>query len=196
LRVRSGQPLGDGRSTFIEPARQLADHPACPSDPADGHIAQADRHQREHGDEAQQDERKVGLHAGALWPSDHITRIRVHEQAREAATEQQADRRVVLRHEVSGDDRRFLEAWLGDAGELHIDGQDLGPGTAIVSDDGEYEFFMTIVAEHLAELRLALGIGPFEDLLDALESRWTGEASHELERRLSKARFPVRLSVW
>ncbi len=37
-------------------------------------------------------------------------------------------RRVTLRDETSGLDRRHLWAYLDDGGSLHIDGQDLGPG--------------------------------------------------------------------
>jgi hypothetical protein len=50
-------------------------------------------------------------------------------------------REVQLRAERDGADARFLWAYLDDEGGLHIDGQDLGPGTAISSDDGEYEWF-------------------------------------------------------
>ena len=46
---------------------------------------------------------------------------------------------VTLRDEVDGPDSRHLWAHIDQEGNLHIDGQDLGPKTAIVSSDGEYE---------------------------------------------------------
>ena len=56
---------------------------------------------------------------------------------------------VTLRDERDGADRRHLAAYLDDEGDLHIDGQDLGPGTRMVSEDGEYEWFTTIAAADL-----------------------------------------------
>ena len=61
-------------------------------------------------------------------------------------------RKVTLRAERSGTDYRHLEAYVDAAGVLHIDGQDLGPGTSIVSDDGEYEWFETIAAADVPRL--------------------------------------------
>jgi hypothetical protein len=45
-------------------------------------------------------------------------------------------RQVILRNERSGLDTRHLWAYLDDEGNLHIDGQDLGPATAPVSTSG------------------------------------------------------------
>ena len=45
-------------------------------------------------------------------------------------------RKVTLRDETDGPDRRHLEAYLDETDNLHIDGQDLGPSTSIVSGDG------------------------------------------------------------
>jgi hypothetical protein len=67
---------------------------------------------------------------------------------------------------------------------LHIDGQDLGPGTAPVSADGEYEWFRTIRAEDVPKVVTLLGGDSGDDVLDLLEARYTGEGSYELERRL------------
>ena len=50
-------------------------------------------------------------------------------------------RHVALRDERNGPDTRHLEAYLDEEGNLHIDGHDLVPGTAPVSDDGEYETY-------------------------------------------------------
>jgi hypothetical protein len=54
---------------------------------------------------------------------------------------------VVLRDERSGGDIRHLEAFLDENGSLRLEGHDLGPGTAPVSQDGEYEWFGIIPVE-------------------------------------------------
>ena len=107
-------------------------------------------------------------------------------------------RTVTLRHEVDGEDRRSLWAEMTAEGNLLISGQDLGPATGIVSPDGEYEWFKTIRAEHLPAFRELLGIRDHEDLLTALEDRWSGKHSHELEAKLRDETlpFPVEVQVW
>lgn len=92
--------------------------------------------------------------------------------------------RVVLREESDGPDRRYLRASLSRSGELLLEGQDLGPSTRIVSDDGEYEWVTTVRAPQLTALRELLEIAPDEDLLVALEQRWSGARSHDLEAAL------------
>lgn len=105
-------------------------------------------------------------------------------------------RKIVLRAEHNGADHRHLEAYLDERG-LHIDGQDLGPGTAIVSDDGEYEWFSTIAAEHLPRLVALLGGAPGEDVLDVLERSWTAPGrSYDLEKLLRDSNIPIARSVW
>jgi hypothetical protein len=93
-------------------------------------------------------------------------------------------RQVQLRNERNGPDSRHLWAYLDDEGNLHIDGQDLGPSTAPVSDDGEYEWFKTIKQVDVAKVVALLGGEAGDDVLDLLESRYTGSSSYELERRL------------
>ena len=56
------------------------------------------------------------------------------------------EHRVILRDERRGRDWRHLWAYVDEQDRRHIDGQDLGPGTEIVSTDGEYEWFQTIAA--------------------------------------------------
>jgi hypothetical protein len=104
--------------------------------------------------------------------------------------------RVQLRHEVSGRDRRFLTASITDAGDLLIEGQDLGPSTSFVSSDGEYEWWRTIKAEHLPALLQLLDAPPGSDVLQVLASHWTGPASHELEKRIRDSGIPSELSTW
>ena len=105
-------------------------------------------------------------------------------------------RTVSLRAERDGPDSRFLDAYLDGDGNLHIDGQDLGPKTAPVSSDGEYEWFEVIGAAHLPALRRLLGANPDEDILDVLERSWSGERAADLERLLRDSGIPIELSTW
>lgn len=99
---------------------------------------------------------------------------------------------MTLRNEWDGRDRRRLSAYLDDEGSLHIDRQDLGPGTAIVSADGEYEWFHTVHAEHVPRLVELLGGDAGSDVLDMLEARYCGEGSYALERILRESEIPVQ----
>lgn len=103
---------------------------------------------------------------------------------------------VTLRDERDGADRRHLAAYLDDAGRLHIDGQDLGPGTAPVSEDGEYEWFRTIAAADLPRLAALLGADAGESILAVLSRKYTGEGSYELERLLRESDIAQNLRVW
>ena len=104
--------------------------------------------------------------------------------------------RVSLRAERDGADQRFLDAWVDSAGALHIDGQDLGPGTAIISSDGEYEWFDTIARRHVRKVVALLDGRRRDDVLDLLEKHWTGARSYELERRLRESDIPVERFTW
>jgi len=103
---------------------------------------------------------------------------------------------VTLREERNGADYRHLEAYVDEHGRLHIDGQDLGPATAIVSSDGEYEWYKTIAAEDVPRVVALLDGQPGDDVLDVLERDWTGAESYELERRLRESDIHVELFVW
>lgn len=105
-------------------------------------------------------------------------------------------RKVVLREERVGRDYRYLEAYLDEQGRLHIDGQDLGPGTAIVTSDGEYEWFETYAAQDVPRIVELLGGKPGENVLDLLERNWCGAACDELERLLRESDIPVHRQVW
>lgn len=105
-------------------------------------------------------------------------------------------RRVVLRDERSGADTRHLEAYLDEDGNLHIDGHDLGPGTSLVRDDGEYEWFRTIPASELPRLVELLGGSEGDEILDLLARRYTGRASYELERVIRESGIRSELSTW
>ena len=108
----------------------------------------------------------------------------------------EAVRTVTLRDERDGPDRRHLSAYLDDEGNLHIDGQDLGPKTAVVSSDGEYEWFQTISAPDIDRLLVLLGAAAGADVLDVLEEHWCGENAGRLEQLLREGGIKVDLSVW
>lgn len=105
-------------------------------------------------------------------------------------------RKVELRAERYGLDKRNLWAWIDGNGGLHVDGQDLGPGTAPVSDDGEYEWTWTTEAADLPQLIELLGGDPDVDVLDLLGQRYTGEGSYELEKILGDSATPSRFTRW
>ena len=105
-------------------------------------------------------------------------------------------RTVTLREERHGADVRWLGAYVDGAGALHIDGHDLGPGTAPVSDDGEYEWFTTVAAGDVGRVVEVLGGGPGDDVLELLARDWSGPRSYELERLLRESGIPMEHSVW
>ena len=105
-------------------------------------------------------------------------------------------RRVQLRNEHHGDDSRYLDAYVDQDGGLHIDGQDLGPSTASVSGDGEYEYHKTVAAADIPALLELLGRDANDNILDVLETGWTGPASYDLERTLRESAIPVAFSCW
>lgn len=104
-------------------------------------------------------------------------------------------RQVILRNERRGADTRHLWAYLDEEGNLHIDGQDLGPATAPVSDDGEYEWFRTVSREDVPKLLSLLGEPADADLLEVLKQRWAGAKSYELEKLLRESGIKAELFV-
>ena len=105
-------------------------------------------------------------------------------------------RKVVLCEEQDGSDRPYPWAYLTPDDALHIDGHDLGPGTAPVGADGEYEWFETIQPAHLPRLVEILGGDPGTDLLDLLAQRYTGGGATEFERILRESGIPVERFVY
>jgi hypothetical protein len=91
---------------------------------------------------------------------------------------------------------RYLGAFVDETGALRINGQDLGPGTEMVSSDGEYEWFETIAAGDVPLVVALLDGEPGTDVLDLLEQHWTGAQSYELERRLRESGIPRNISTW
>lgn len=105
-------------------------------------------------------------------------------------------RTVTLRQERLGDDVRWLGAFVDGSGALRVHGQDLGPGTAMVSSDGEYEWFITVGAGDVGRLVAVLGGQPGDDVLELLERDWTGPRSYDFERVLRESGIPVMLFTW
>lgn len=101
-----------------------------------------------------------------------------------------------LRSEIRGPDTRSLWARLNEHGDLLIEGQDLGPGTAPVSTDGEYEWVLIFRSKDVPQLRTLLEMPDDADLLTALEQSWSGDRSYELERRIRESDVPHETSTW
>jgi hypothetical protein len=87
-------------------------------------------------------------------------------------------------------------AYLDSEGCLHIDGQDLGPVTKAVSDDGEYEYFYTIPAEDIPALVKVLGGKVGDNVLDVIKKKWSGKKSYDLGELLDKSQVRVKFSTW
>ena len=105
-------------------------------------------------------------------------------------------RTVTLRRERSGPDLRSLIARLTSDGELVIEGQDLGPATAMISSNGEYEWGYNFPSGSIPALHAALGGQENEDVLDVLERSYTGEGSYELERIMRETEESIPRSFW
>lgn len=104
-------------------------------------------------------------------------------------------RKVTLR-KVGGINARYLWAYLDNHGNLHIDGQDLGPATAMVSEDGEYEWFQVIDAADIPRVVRLLDGEPGTNILDLLKQKWTGAYADMLEQRLQQSDIPIKRSTW
>jgi len=104
-------------------------------------------------------------------------------------------RTVRLRSEHDGNDSRNLWASLNEGGSLVIEGQDLGPATAIISSDGEYEWTETFAPVHIPALVALLGGAEGADILDVLEG-YTDQRSYELERLIRDSDIPHSISTW
>jgi hypothetical protein len=98
--------------------------------------------------------------------------------------------KVMLRQERSGENWRSLWAYVDADGAVHIDGQDLGPATVGMADDGEYEWFQKIAPIHVPRLLTLLGGQSGDDILDVLAG-YRGEQSYVLEKLLRQSDIPV-----
>jgi hypothetical protein len=105
-------------------------------------------------------------------------------------------RTVTLRDDTDGANHRSLWAYLDEGGDLHIDGQDLGPMTAVVSTDGEYEWGRVIRAGDIPRLAHLLEAQPDQDILDLLEHSWSGRMAGHLEELIRTSDIEARFWVW
>jgi hypothetical protein len=103
------------------------------------------------------------------------------------------ERRVTLRHQTFGADRRVLWAVLTAAGDLRIEGQDLGPGVEEIFGEGktEYEWDVVVRAADVPRAVVALGGSPGDDVLAVLSQRYSGFEASEIEPRLKASGVPI-----
>jgi hypothetical protein len=127
---------------------------------------------------------------------DHEAVVAASSSTRNALYRCWERRTVTLRQERRGGDVRWLGAFVDGSGALRVHGQDLGPGTAMVSSDGEYEWFMTVAAGDVQRLVALIGGQPGDDVLELLERAWTGPRSYDFERVLRESGIPVKLFTW
>jgi hypothetical protein len=102
------------------------------------------------------------------------------------------ERRVTLRNQTFGADRRMLWAVLTPDGDLRIEGQDLGPAVAEIFGEGltEYEWDVVVRAANLPRAVVALGGAPGDDVLALLAQRYSGFEASNIEQRLDEAGVP------
>jgi hypothetical protein len=103
---------------------------------------------------------------------------------------------VTLLDEIDGPNSWHVGASLDAAGNLVIDGHDLGPATAVVSGDGEYEWSVTVPAASLKRAAEVLGGRDDEAILDVLARDYAGKASYGIRQKLVDAGIPVDLFTW
>lgn len=97
-------------------------------------------------------------------------------------------RTVVLRHSRDAGGSRHLEARLNEAGDLVIEGQDLGPAVEEFFGSREYEWIWTVKAADLAGLRRSL---PEQgELLELLARLFSGDDAGRLKDFLEKNAIP------
>src|SRR5580765_1541537 len=96
------------------------------------------------------------------------------------------ERRVTLRNQKSGADRRLLCAVLTPDGDLRIEGQDLGPAVAEIFGEGlsEYEWDVVVRAANVPQAVVALGGAPGDDVLVLLAERYSDLEASKIEKRL------------
>lgn len=101
------------------------------------------------------------------------------------------ERQVTLRSERFERNRYFLSARVDDGGELVIEGQDLGETAGRFWGGSEYEWQITIAAEHVPTFVDALG-GSIEtdDPLDLLVTRFAEDERYASRQFLAERAIP------
>jgi hypothetical protein len=106
------------------------------------------------------------------------------EKSTPSASDSGAGGTVTLRDDRTGPTWYRLWAYVDEGGNLHINGQDLGPGTSMVSPDGEYEYFETYAPQVIPRIVEVLDGQPGEPVLEVLR-RWAGDRSQQMQMRLN-----------
>lgn len=88
-------------------------------------------------------------------------------------------------------------AYLRDDDRLVIAGQDLGPVTELVSDDGEYEWAHTYAEADVPRVVLALGGREGDDVAVVLRERWAGnDRASDLMSTLRDSGIAYEVWTW
>lgn len=104
-------------------------------------------------------------------------------------------RTVVLGEQHDDDGLWARSVTLDDGGDLLIEGHDLGPGVERLLGAGlrEYEFVRTVRAADVPAVVRALGLAEGADILDALDVRYAGQGTHEIEKLIESAAITSEL---
>ncbi len=99
---------------------------------------------------------------------------------------------IVLRNIENAGDSRHLEASMNEAGDLVVEGHDLGSGVSSVfgPDVKEYEWVYTIKRESLPLLIKALGGDERDDALQVMAEKCKGEEALEIGMVISENDVP------
>jgi hypothetical protein len=95
----------------------------------------------------------------------------------------------------SGEDGRYLSAYLDSDGRLHLDGEDFGPKVRLVTNRDSYEYEGTIEAEDVPRLCELLGGRPGEGILEVFARDWCEDRADDFERVLRESDIDVALYV-
>jgi hypothetical protein len=95
----------------------------------------------------------------------------------------------------SGEDGRYLSAYLDSDGRLHLDGEDFGPKIRVVTNRDSYEYEQTIKAEDVPKLCELLGGRPDEHILEVLARDWCGVRADYFGAVLDESGIDVALYV-
>lgn len=100
---------------------------------------------------------------------------------------------VVLRNEHSPKGSRHLSARITEAGDLSIEGQDLGPGVEEAWGGGltEYEWAIVVRRAHLPQVIVALGGKEDVDVLSLLAARFSDNEQCTSRSFLAERGIPV-----
>lgn len=100
--------------------------------------------------------------------------------------------RVIMRDCTDEGGRRYLEAHLTPAGDLEVEGQDLGPGVEGFFGKGfrEYEWYYVIKRENFPELARALEAPPGTDILNLLQFRCVGPHGRDIGQVIEEHKIP------